>query len=141
MKFAFTVERSEDINLIRAYSAGEIQVQEHHIRSSVILSAGRIEFDWPPASFAELTAEHLLAAIALEPEVILLGTGARQCFPPSRILAPVYEAGIGIEVMDTPAACRTYNVLVQDGRRVAAALIINDTNIDATNVRTTNEGN
>jgi uncharacterized protein len=124
MKFAFTVERGEDVNLIRACSAQEIVVREHRIQRSVILSAGHIGFDWPPSRIGELTAGHMQAAVELDPEVILLGTGAQQHFPDPQVLAPVYRAGIGIEVMDTAAACRTYNVLVQDGRRVAAALIL-----------------
>lgn len=126
MKFAFTVERGTDINLIRACSAREIAVREHTIRRSVVLSAGEILFDWPPASAEAITAEHLEAALMLQPEVVLLGTGARQRFPAGEVLAPAYRAGVGVEVMDTPAACRTYNVLVQDGRRVAAALILEE---------------
>jgi uncharacterized protein len=124
MKFAFTVERGTDVNLIRACSAHEIRVQDHVIRSSVILSAEKIVFDWPPQSAHVLAAEHLQAALALDPEVILLGTGEKQVFLEPNVLAPAYHAGVGIEIMTTPAACRTYNILVQEGRRVAAALIV-----------------
>lgn len=127
MKFAFTVERGEDVNLIRACSAHEIAVRELVIRSSVILSVGKIIADWPPRTAQTLTAEHLQAVVELQPQVILLGTGERQVFPPPEVLAPVYRAGIGIEVMNTPAACRTYNVLVQEGRQVVAALILEET--------------
>jgi uncharacterized protein len=72
----------------------------------------------------DLEVEHLQAVLALEPQIILLGTGERQVFPAPAIAAAVQAAGIGLEVMDTRAACRTYNVLVQEGRRVAAALIV-----------------
>ena len=124
MQFAFTVERGTDVNLIRACSAREITVREHVIRTSVILSPADIVFDWPPRRAADLTAEQLQAVLALQPEVMLIGTGDRQHFPDPQVLAAVYRAGVGVEIMDTQAACRTYNVLVQDGRRVAAALII-----------------
>jgi len=72
----------------------------------------------------ELTASDLEPVLALRPEVLLLGSGPRQVFPAPELLAQLYAARIGFEVMDTGAACRTYNVLVGEGRAVAAALII-----------------
>ncbi len=123
MKFALQAPSSG--NLVQACSTAEIRVREHIIRTSVILTATEIVFDWPPMSVEELTPDHLQTALELEPEVILLGTGARQIFPDARVVAVVLGAGVGFEVMDTRAACRTYNVLVQEGRKVAAALILN----------------
>jgi uncharacterized protein len=73
---------------------------------------------------AELAAEHLERAIALEPEVILLGTGARQHFPAPALLRAMLARGIGLEVMDTAAACRTFNVLASEYRRVVAVLFV-----------------
>ncbi len=124
MKFAFTVQRGEDVNLIRACSDREIVVRDRMLRGSAILSTDTLIADWPPAQPAALTAEHLQAALALAPEVILIGTGARQYFPDPRVLAPIHAAGVGVEVMTTAAACRTYNILVQENRKVVAALII-----------------
>ncbi len=98
---------------------------ERLIRSSLILTATEIVLDWPPRTVDELSPEHLQSALVFEPEVILLGTGARQIFPSGHALASVQRAGVGIEVMDTRAACRTFNVLVQEGRKVVAALILN----------------
>jgi uncharacterized protein len=72
----------------------------------------------------ELTAADLEPVLALQPEVLLLGSGVRQVFPPHELLARLYAARVGFEVMDTGAACRTYNVLVGEGREVAAALLI-----------------
>jgi uncharacterized protein len=95
----------------------------------VVLTASEIVFDWPPGSVEELQLDHLQAVLALKPQIILLGTGERQVFPASAIGAAIQAAGIGFEVMDTRAACRTYNVLVQEGRRVAAALIVSATPI------------
>jgi uncharacterized protein len=112
------------LNYVRAYSAAEIVVGERIIRSSVVVTARELIADWPPRSLAALTEMHLAAVFALQPEVVLLGTGARQRFPEARILAVAAHAGIGIEVMDTAAACRTYNVLLAEERRVAAALIL-----------------
>lgn len=123
----FSLQSSDDVNLVRACSASEIRVREHVIRRSVVLTADRIVFDWPPASAREVSSADLHAVLALEPEIILLGTGERQVFPAVEARNLVQRSGVGFEVMDTRAACRTYNVLVQEGRRVAAALIVGET--------------
>ncbi len=123
----FSLQRDTESNLVRACAPGEVRVGEHVIRSSVILTASEIVFNWPPGSVAELHVEHLQAVLALKPQIILLGTGERLVFPAPAIGAAVQTQGIGFEVMDTRAACRTYNVLVQEGRRVAAALIVSAT--------------
>ena len=119
----FTIQTSGD-NLVRSCAAGELRVREHVIRSSVILTASRIVFDWPPRAIEDLRIAHLEAVLELQPEIVLLGTGELQVFPAPDIGATVHKAGIGFEVMNTRAACRTYNVLVQEGRHVAAALIV-----------------
>lgn len=126
MKFA--LQTSAQGNLVHASSTSEIRVGERIIRSSVILTATQIIPDWPPRTVQELTREHLEAALRLKPQLILLGTGARQVFPDARVIAAVQDAGVGLEAMDTRAACRTYNVLVQEGRNVAAALILSAAN-------------
>jgi uncharacterized protein len=120
----FSLQTDTEANLVRACAPGEVRVREHVIRTSVILTASEIIFDWPPGSVEDLQPDHLQAILALEPQIILLGTGERQVFPAPAIGAAMQAAGIGFEVMDTRAACRTYNVLVQEGRRVAAALIV-----------------
>jgi uncharacterized protein len=120
----FSLQSDSNANLVQACAEGEVRVREHVIRNSVILSASEIVFNWPPVKVEDLELKHLQAAFALDPQIILLGTGERQVFPAPEIAAAVQAAGIGFEVMDTRAACRTYNVLVQEGRRVAAALIV-----------------
>lgn len=120
----FTADTVSTLNFVRAYSANEVIVGERVLRSSVIVAANTLIVDWPPRSVAELTEDHLVAVFALGAEVVLLGTGAQQTFPAPRILAAAARAGVGLEVMDTPAACRTYNVLLQEERRVAAALML-----------------
>jgi uncharacterized protein len=118
------IESDNTLNYVRAYSAAEIVVHDRVIRSSVILTGRELIADWPPRTVAELTEDHLRPVFALNVDVVLLGTGRTQEFPVARILAAAGRAGVGLEVMDTAAACRTYNVLLQEERRVAAALML-----------------
>jgi len=111
-------------NIVRGYGPGEIRVNETSYRSSLLLAPDRLDIDWAPVRIDDLAPEHFAAVIAMNPEVVLLGTGARLRFPAARCLAPFAEAQIGIEVMDTGAACRTYNILMGEGRRVVAALLM-----------------
>jgi uncharacterized protein len=120
----FTRELSGNVNIVRAYQSGSVRIGEQIMSSSCLFSADRLVADWPPRSVNELQAAHFDAALAWEPEIILLGTGARQEFPERAIYAAILARGIGFEVMDTGAACRTYNVLVSEDRRVAAGLIL-----------------
>ena len=114
---------SPDINIISAYSAGAITIRGARYAQSLVVTANRIIEDWPPGTHAEVRADHIEIIVRLEPEIVLLGTGDRLVFPPVEVLAPLHTAGIGVEVMDTGAACRSYNFLVNEGRRVAAALL------------------
>jgi uncharacterized protein len=120
----FTLETSSQVNLIRGYSSQEIRVGERRLRASCIVAADTLVTDWEPSSFAELTPAHLEAILALKPEVVLLGTGPTQRFPPAAIRSMLASRGVGLEVMDLGAACRTFNILVQEDRRVAAALFL-----------------
>ena len=78
---------------------------------------------WAPATFAELKAEHFAPIAAMKPEVVLLGTGGKLRFPHPSITRSLSDACIGVEVMDLQAACRTYNILMAEERKVAAALL------------------
>jgi uncharacterized protein len=120
----FTLDRPATLHVVRAYEPGLIRIGERELTRSVIVSADRLIDDWRPQHVGELTAADLDPALALRPDVLLLGSGARQVFPAPELLAQLHAARIGLEVMDTGAACRTYNVLVAEGRAVAAALII-----------------
>lgn len=120
----FTLESSSRVNLVRAYSRTELRIGEALVRSSCIVCADRLITDWPPERLDALTPEHLEAIFALAPEVVLLGTGERQRFPPAGIRAAFAARGVGLEVMDLGAACRTYNVLVQEERHAVAALFL-----------------
>jgi uncharacterized protein len=120
----FTLEASSRTNLIRGYSPQEIRIGNQRLTASCIVTADTLITQWEPASFADLKAEHLQAILELKPELVLLGTGPAQRFPPPAIRAAFTSAGVGLEVMDLGAACRTFNILVQEERRVAAALFL-----------------
>lgn len=113
-------------NLVRAYSPGEIRIGERVLRRSCLVRVDVLVDDWRPQTLNELTAADLDAIVALEPEIVVLGSGSRQRFPDTQLLARLLSRGIGCEVMDTGAACRTYNVLASEDRRVVAALLLQD---------------
>lgn len=97
--------------------------RERRIESGVVVMPRELLENWAPGGFAGLTSDDLAQVRDLGAEIVLIGTGSRQHFPLPALLRPLIEAGIGFEVMDTPAACRTYNVLMAEGRQVAAALL------------------
>ena len=101
-----------------------VVIAEAHYTESLIVSPERVVRDWPPHHPNELTIDHFGMILALEPELILVGTGNALQFPESEVLKGVIRAGIGIDFMDSRAACRTYNVLAAEGRRVVAGIII-----------------
>jgi Uncharacterized conserved protein len=120
----FTLDADQGVNLIRSYARGEVRIGERVVQSNCIVSADAVITDWSPLRPADLEIEHLEPIFRLEPQVVLLGTGATQLFPARHIRAAFIERGIGLEAMDLGAACRTFNILVQEGRRVAAALFL-----------------
>jgi len=122
MKFA--QERAEGKNAFTGYGEGYVEVNRARVHASLLVSPERLVTDWPADSIDALTADHLAAIVAMQPEIVLLGTGRAFRFPEPAKLAPLYNAGIGVEVMDTPAACRTYNILMGEGRNVVAALVV-----------------
>jgi len=109
--------------LIRSYAPGQLLVGEATLHTSTIVSATTLTA-WRPATIDDLTEADLEPLYTLAPEVVLLGTGAQQRFPAATLLAALFSRRVGVEVMDTRAACRTYNVLVAEGRSVAAALML-----------------
>lgn len=109
---------------IRSVAPDCIRVDEEELTSSFVLSPDRLIPSWPPRRLDQVTDEHWETLLELEPEVVLLGTGDRIHFPDARVFARFQSRGIGFEVMDTAAACRTYNVLVSEERRVVAALML-----------------
>lgn len=111
-------------NVIRSFSTGELRINDNVFTAPVIITAETIIDNWSPAGFTALSIADFTPALDTEPEVILFGTGIRQIFPPGAVLTDIMRRGIGFEVMDTGAACRTFNVLVAERRRVTAALLV-----------------
>jgi uncharacterized protein len=110
-------------NVIRAYGPGQVTINERVYQSSVIVTPSRIITDWSPCVFADLERTHFDEIVALDPEVVILGTGGHLRFPNPADTRPLIDAQVGLEVMDTGAACRTYNILMSEGRKVVAALL------------------
>jgi uncharacterized protein len=120
----FEQDQVEGRNAFTGYGEGYVEVNRTRHHASLVVGGERLVTDWPITSIEQLAADHLAAIVELRPEVVLLGTGPQLRFPEPALLAPLYRAGIGVEVMDTPAACRTYNILQGEGRNVVAALIV-----------------
>lgn len=135
----FTLETGEGIT-IRGYGEGHVvlalpsklsgatgdgeEPPTETVTRSVVLTRDQVLAEWLPDDFDALEAAHFQALLELEPEVILFGSGAHLRFPVPQLLRAPVEQGVGVEVMDTAAACRTFNILVAEGRRVAAALLM-----------------
>lgn len=110
-------------NYITAYGPGSIEVNKVVYKQSLLLNAAQIE-PWEIVSFETLNTADLSNLLTFSPALILLGTGISLRFPHSSVLAPLTQQQVGVEVMDTPAACRTFNVLVAEGRQVLLAAIV-----------------
>ena len=118
----FTLDDAGGANLVRGWEAGALRINDEWVRGCVMVAASLVQ----PLSIdsaAEIHASDLEAALAQSPEVLLIGTGARQTFLDGDIVRACSAAGVGVEMMDTLAAARTYNLLVGEGRRVVAVLL------------------
>jgi uncharacterized protein len=120
----FTLDRPAAAHVVRSYAPGLIRIGDRDLATSVIVTASTLIEPWRPRRMADLAAVDLEPVLALRPEVLLIGSGERQVFPAPDLLAALYAARLGFEIMATGAACRTYNVLVAEGREVAAALLV-----------------
>jgi len=109
---------------VTAYDEQGIEINAVRFDYSLIVLPETPPAAWPPATFDALTAEHFAQIEATDPDVVILGTGKRQRFVHPKLTAALNARRIGVECMDNPAACRTYNILMGEGRRVALALII-----------------
>jgi len=110
-------------NTFTGYGAGYVTINQIRYEQSLIVLPDRI-IDWESRTLEQLKPEHFAFLLSLQPEMVLLGTGPMLRFPHPSLTKMLTAAGIGVEVMDTQAACRTYNILMAEGRRVAAALVI-----------------
>jgi len=109
---------------IQAYEKGQLIINQQAYCKNLILMPEQLITDWRPQSIGDLTAADFDELLALKPSMIILGTGEKQAFPSPALYAEATNAGIGVEVMNTPAACRTYNILMSEGRSIAAALMM-----------------
>jgi len=120
----FTRENANDANAIVACTDREVRLPGRAIAGSVIVTRDAVIEDWRPPDVASLSIADFEPVLALRPEVVLLGTGERQRLPGPALYAEFAARGIGLEVMDNRAACRTYNVLLGEYRDVAVALML-----------------
>lgn len=118
------LERPDYEYFLRGADGAAALVNERRLTASFVIAPDTLVEDWPPRDARALVADDLAPLLALQPEVILLGTGASQRFPPAAVLAACLSRGIGIEVMSNDAAARTFNVLAGEGRRVVAGFLI-----------------
>jgi uncharacterized protein len=109
---------------LRSADGRHAKVNEQILHRSFIIAPDTLVETWTEATAATLTATDMAPLLALNPVVVLLGTGERQVFPAAEVMAACLTRGVGIEIMDNAAAARTYNVLAGEGRRVAAAFLI-----------------
>ena len=117
-------DRAEGVNVINACTVDAVSVNGESYAHSILVShVGPVQ-DWPVASIDALQEAHFADIVAAAPEVVIFGSGPRLRFPHPALLRSLMAARIGVETMDTAAACRTYNVLAAEGRRVMAALLV-----------------
>ena len=119
----FQADKS-DAQTITGYGPGWIAVDKQNHETSLLVGARGLLTEWNCARFEDLTAEHFEELAKLDAEVVLLGSGSKNRFPPVAWLKPLIAKRIGLESMDTASACRTYNVLASEGRNVVAALLL-----------------
>lgn len=114
-------------NTITGYGDGYVEINKTPYAHAVVLSSDGAISEWPVQNFESLESKDFSQLIDLKPELIIIGTGKRQRFPKPELLKSLISAKIGFEVMDSQAACRTYNILVGEGRKVVLALIVEPT--------------
>ena len=119
-----TEHRPERELFVRQANAASVTVVDRVFTRSLVLDAQRVIDDFAPRSVEELDAAAVDRVLELQPEVVLLGTGARAVFPPQSVLARFLTRGVGLETMDSSAAARTFNVLAGEGRRVVAVFLL-----------------
>jgi uncharacterized protein len=113
-----------DVPAISGYGPGWIAVDGERVEASVVISSRGERLAWNCSRFEDLTAEHFALLATLDAELIIFGSGQRNRFVPPAWLQPLIARQVGLEAMDTAAACRTYNILAGEGRRVVAALLL-----------------
>ena len=111
-----------EVNFIRSWEPGRVRIADRWVAGNVLVSNDAVIEAWTTNAAARLRIADLEPALALQPTIIVLGTGTEQLLPDVELMAAVAARSVGLEIMNTPAACRTFNVLLQEQRRVVAAL-------------------
>jgi uncharacterized protein len=119
-----SLDQSGGYLLVRRVGEQSITLLDRELSRSFLLAPDQAIENWPADAASELGEDHIQAMLALQPELVILGTGARQTFPSAAFMAGFLRRNIGIEVMDNAAAARTYNLLASEGRRVIAGFIL-----------------
>lgn len=109
---------------VRHVERGEVRIGQRTVTQDVVITPEREVLDWPAGNVEQLIESDFSNLLAQQPEVILLGTGWESATPPRELVFAMARRGIGFETMTTPAACRTFNILVQEERRAAAVLLL-----------------
>ena len=122
MKFA--QESQDEGYVITAYGENTVSLNGKKFERSLIVANTEFSEDWGITSIDQLADEHIAQILSFEPELVIIGTGSKLVFPPVEIYSAIIKRGIGVDFMDTHAACRTYNILMSEGRGVVAGLII-----------------
>ncbi len=122
MKFA--QDSQEDGYVITAYDVDTVSINGKPFNQSLLVSQNQFNDSWGVANIESLAAEHISQVLSFNPELIIIGTGQKLIFPPVEVYSDIIKHGIGVDFMDTHAACRTYNILVSEGRSVVAGLIL-----------------
>ncbi len=122
MKFA--QESQDEGYVVTAYGENTISLNGKAFERSLIVASTEFNEDWGVTSIDQLADEHITQILSFEPELVIIGTGSKLVFPPVEVYAAIIKQGIGVDFMDTHAACRTYNILMSEGRSVVAGLIL-----------------
>jgi len=120
----FHLQTTAGQNLFTGHGAGYVAINGTRYTRSLLVTPDRLVDDWPATDFASLSTEHFEQFLALKPDLVLLGTGATLRFPRPELARSLHAARIGLEVMDNAAVCRTYNILLAEGRNVVAAVLL-----------------
>lgn len=118
------MDQNRSLFQIKAYKPGCIQINDQMLQESVVISPNKLIKNWAPQSVDQLISDHLQLIIPLKPDILLIGTGEKMVILPIEIYGALINHGIGVEVMNTGAACRTFNALSAEERNVVAALIV-----------------
>ena len=124
MDLALHLNTNTSQKLFTGHGKGYVAINGRQFQQPVVVMAGQVRTDWPASDFVSLEAKHFDYFLELKPEILLFGTGPKQQFARPELYRELVKARIGIEFMDTPAACRTYNILVAEDRHVIAAVLI-----------------